>query len=442
MKEKIEFYMSDANLRKDRYLKQLMNERGDDGSGTTYVPLIEFLKFNKIKALTDDVKDICIAMKSSKILELNEDETELRRSKPIDTRKDSDLCTIYVERLPPNADREWIQSIFSQFGNIDYISLPYFKHNNKIKGFAFIEFESPQSVIKVCKRFSANIPSQLIDEKPETNSLKTNGATKHELESDSEENKPSKKLKTTDQPEDETSESDVKNAKNKTKKKNRRKNKNKTVLESEELELNDLRVMSKHEWNEYKQKYLKLQKEAMTNIKKAISAETIKTSFHNESSQDSMDIVNKTKQKLDIASGTIMKITFTIKPNEDFIDSIFKAKLRDICGDTIAYIDLNQENVQIDGDDKRSNTCYVRFRNKEAVDEMLNNKQLQEMGHLRALSKEEEEKYWERIKDCVSKKKQNKNKKKQRGCEKAIARAERIFSAPSAVKLNTHIKFE
>lgn len=64
--KQMEFYFSDANLTKDRFL-------GDLVKTNPHVPLEVFLKFNKIRSMTQDVTDIAKAMKNSTLLELSED---------------------------------------------------------------------------------------------------------------------------------------------------------------------------------------------------------------------------------------------------------------------------------------------------------------------------------------------------------------------------------
>lgn len=68
--KQMEFYFSDANLTKDRFLADLVKRN-------PYVPLDMFLKFNKIRTLTQDVTDIAKAMKNSKLLELTEDKLKV-----------------------------------------------------------------------------------------------------------------------------------------------------------------------------------------------------------------------------------------------------------------------------------------------------------------------------------------------------------------------------
>lgn len=64
--KQMEFYFSDANLTKDRFL-------GDLVKTDPYVPLETFLKFNKIRSMSTDLTDIAKAMKNSSMLELSED---------------------------------------------------------------------------------------------------------------------------------------------------------------------------------------------------------------------------------------------------------------------------------------------------------------------------------------------------------------------------------
>lgn len=78
--KQMEFYFSDANLTKDRFLGDLVKK-------DPYVPLETFLKFNKIRSLTQDTNDIVKAMNNSTLLELSED-----RSKVINSRVPNILC--------------------------------------------------------------------------------------------------------------------------------------------------------------------------------------------------------------------------------------------------------------------------------------------------------------------------------------------------------------
>lgn len=69
--KQMEFYFSDANLTKDRFLGDLVKK-------DPYVPLEMFLKFNKVRSLTQDVTDIAKAMKNSTLLDLSEDKSKVQ----------------------------------------------------------------------------------------------------------------------------------------------------------------------------------------------------------------------------------------------------------------------------------------------------------------------------------------------------------------------------
>lgn len=119
LREQMEFYFSDANLTKDRFLKKEI-ENASDGCLLRFrtflsiillttndlirlkdIPLSLFLKFNKIRSLTTDLKLIAKALKHSQVLELNDDQTMLRRRitfvEPSQTKIDK--RTIYVVRV-------------------------------------------------------------------------------------------------------------------------------------------------------------------------------------------------------------------------------------------------------------------------------------------------------------------------------------------------------
>ncbi|XP_058453279.1 la-related protein 7 [Malaya genurostris] len=144
----MEFYFSDANLSKDRYLGQCIKN-------DPFVALSEFLKFNRIKKLTDNVEDIVTALKCSELLQLSEDHSKVRRVTQPSERPNCEECTIYVECLPPKADHDWVRNVFSAYGKVAYVSLPKFRFSKKIKEFGFVEFEQESSVQKALKTFQA-----------------------------------------------------------------------------------------------------------------------------------------------------------------------------------------------------------------------------------------------------------------------------------------------
>ncbi|CAB3223894.1 unnamed protein product [Arctia plantaginis] len=144
--KQMEFYFSDANLSKDRFLGDLVKK-------DPYVPIELFLKFNKIRSLTQDIVDIAKAMKNSTLLELSDDRLKVKRKTPI-LPYDADSRTVYVESIPVTASREWLERVFSDYGQVAYISLPKFKNSQKIKGFAFIEFNKPEDAQKCINTFT------------------------------------------------------------------------------------------------------------------------------------------------------------------------------------------------------------------------------------------------------------------------------------------------
>ncbi|KAI5739342.1 hypothetical protein M8J77_018089 [Diaphorina citri] len=137
----MEFYLSDSNLRKDRFFSQLLQESPE-------IEVSVFLKCNKLARLTHDPDDVVKALRKSKLLEVTEDGTKVRRTVVVQDKPDVDECTIYVEKLPPEAEHDYIESVFSKYGKVTYVSLPKFKSTGKLKGFAFVEFSTKEEAAK------------------------------------------------------------------------------------------------------------------------------------------------------------------------------------------------------------------------------------------------------------------------------------------------------
>nr|XP_050865493.1 la-related protein 7 [Vespula vulgaris]XP_050865503.1 la-related protein 7 [Vespula vulgaris] len=153
--KQMEFYFSDANLSKDRFLGSLIKE-------DPYVDLSIFTRFNKIRELTTDINRIAKALQVSTMLSISDDGLKVCRITPIKQKENTEDCTVYVQNLPPGANHDWLSSIFSQYGNVAYVSIPHYKINKKIKGFAFVEFDTPEEAkicIKAFKKMDCLLPS-------------------------------------------------------------------------------------------------------------------------------------------------------------------------------------------------------------------------------------------------------------------------------------------
>ena len=77
IREQMEFYFSDANLDGDVYMKNSIAERED-----RYVPVQNFLKFNRIQKMNATVGDILDACAASRTLEVDRSHALVRSRKP------------------------------------------------------------------------------------------------------------------------------------------------------------------------------------------------------------------------------------------------------------------------------------------------------------------------------------------------------------------------
>jgi len=146
IQELLDFYFGDANLNHDRFLRKEI-EKDADG----YVDLSTMLKFNKLKQLTSDTAILAKAVGNSSSLQLNDGSTRVKRKEKLKDIENVDSRTVYVEEFPTNTDHDWIKSVFSTCGAVKYISLPKYKHNNQVKGFAFVEFSTEDEARKACQ---------------------------------------------------------------------------------------------------------------------------------------------------------------------------------------------------------------------------------------------------------------------------------------------------
>ena len=206
LQKQIEFYFSEPNLQKDRFLRQRIAE-SDNGC----IEIKTIASFNRMKQLCGDISLIVKAMKLCPTVEVVDDKW-VKLSQPLPEATNVDAVTVYVERLPSNADHDWIKSLFSPCGNVVYVSLPRHKTTREIKGFAFVEFE---------KECEAEAALKMFAEKPKTeeeddDETEMDAKTENDDENASKHSKKSKKRKA------KLSESEIEDTKVKSKKSKRK----------------------------------------------------------------------------------------------------------------------------------------------------------------------------------------------------------------------------
>ncbi|XP_059049576.1 la-related protein 7 [Achroia grisella] len=475
--KQMEFYFSDANIAKDRFLGELVKT-------DPYVPVEVFLKFNKIRSMTQDMNDIVKAMKHSTLLELSDDKTKVKRQTPF-LPYDADQRTVYVESIPVTASREWLQRVFSEYGHVAYISLPKFKNSQRIKGYGFIEFDKPEDAQKCIHAFTKmgcklptymppeelssikmfsmeepiDIGSDNKDEKgdgePPKKKSKKNKDKKLqkslEQESDSEKTvvTPSDENKSILTPtESKPVDSDCKDelishdeskdenqSINKLRKRTAGESKGKNNSNKNEAPkgaLWGLQVLSKSEWKSLRNKYLNLQRKYMKEMKANLQN---KRHFYSSIPAPAASSVGA-----EPVNNTVETDTKNIVPFERIPGVFVKEVLTEPCLDvrlTKRTIRSNIHAMHVDAKEGQSEVI-IRFDSAKAADEYCANSS----NHARTLSGSEEEEQWLRAES-------NRASKRPRGKSRLVARHSALVAADtgpaspaSPQPTHTHIRFD
>lgn len=427
IRQQMEFYFSDSNLAKDKFLTSLIFQ-----SNEGYIDLAVFLNFNKIRALTTDTEDIRKALVSSEILKISEDSKHVKRITRIQPLENVDDCTLYLENLPTHATHDWIREIFSPFGKINYVSLPRLKASKKIKGFAFVEFNNPESVESACQYFNGSSGSKASPtfkddgcKKITSGDSETSSSAKRRLEAvetnegEVKEGQPRKRLKKDDDPSSENVEGEgVELVKEKKVKHRKHKKKHKERNEADTLHL---LVMSKLEWKRLRNKYLALQKANMAEVKKYLGL--LNESDHSLKAKGcSADVPAPlpTSNAPEFKPGVIIKIT----AEKPFVNAKkMRTEMKTLPG--VAYIELEDDTFE----------AYIRCIQPEDTSQVL--KSVEHHGQAVILQDTEEKEYWERIVVKRDATYAARSKPKQRGCNKIIQKAVKNMEIS-----NKHVRFD
>jgi len=130
----MEFYFSDSNYPKDKYLRALA-AANEDG----YVSIDTLSTFKRVQSISTDLEQIKAVLKTSKFLEVSADGTMVKRVTPLPQQDDSNERTIYSKGWPEGTSIEDISKFFSTYGKVLSVRLRK-DLEKKPKNSAFVEF--------------------------------------------------------------------------------------------------------------------------------------------------------------------------------------------------------------------------------------------------------------------------------------------------------------
>jgi lupus La protein len=146
--KQVEFYFSDSNLPRDKFLSQRIRESQDG-----WIDLALIASFNRIKRFDVDVTTLADAIRNwSSMLEVSDDGQRVRRPTPLpefdeQRRRDMDARTIYAKGFPRDTETtlEEIEKVFSSLGGtVRSVRMRRFPSTKLFKGSVFVEFATEQ----------------------------------------------------------------------------------------------------------------------------------------------------------------------------------------------------------------------------------------------------------------------------------------------------------
>jgi lupus La protein len=142
--QQLDFYFSDSNYPKDKFILELANADGG------WVPIDVFVKFNKIKRLTNDTSVVEKCFRNCKLVEVSEDGKKVKRLAPLLDPEVLEKRTVHASGFSTAkfTKKQNIEKTFTVFGKVMSVWNINERINKKKKRGVYIEFDSEESANK------------------------------------------------------------------------------------------------------------------------------------------------------------------------------------------------------------------------------------------------------------------------------------------------------
>lgn len=151
VQRQLEYYFSDSNLPRDRFLLAKTEENPDG-----YVPLCVLLTFNRLKQLgVTSEETLAAALKSSTLLSLNDANTQVRRTNPLPEKSLFPTRAVHVKGWTPGGpepDLDYLRQLFEPSGSVLSVQVRRWKDESgarHFKGSLFVEMANPEAAERV-----------------------------------------------------------------------------------------------------------------------------------------------------------------------------------------------------------------------------------------------------------------------------------------------------
>jgi RNA recognition motif-containing protein len=143
--KQVEFYFGDANLPRDKFLKETMEKNNG------WVPIATIASFTRMKAISEDLEVITQALSAeSHLIELDEEKKNIRRKIALPEDLNVVARSVIVEGFPKEMTLDEIIEFLSKYAAVEAVRMQRERNEDKVfRGIALVVLKSEEDVEKL-----------------------------------------------------------------------------------------------------------------------------------------------------------------------------------------------------------------------------------------------------------------------------------------------------